>query len=183
MNKVIMSVVILWSKRIYERVRNKWDSKASSVKGRAETIEPTIAIIKDAIVATLEFSGDKAWITEYGSGHLMDLDNPYLSKYMNSGRYNWVRATEGNEFIGRAKGDKVYRPDGTVYESTGKAEGLRLEHPLGNTGQFPPYEAQEPLHIIQQEIEAAIVEIEQDIMEAIGQYMIAMIKQDVKIEL
>lgn len=141
-----------WATEVSWAIQNKWEG-SHGVEGNAEISVDVPYISSGNVVEYIRAQGDKAWILEYGSGHTLDESNPYLEDYKSSDRWNPARESDGNEFIGRAAGETVYVPDGTTYESTGRAEGMRLEHQMGNK---LPYKSQIPLHIIQEEIQKEI---------------------------
>jgi len=150
MNEQLAAVLLEWSNRIREQVMDKWATKGASIKGNAEAHEAILSVTFDGIVAKLGFSGQAAWIAEYGRGSLMDANNPYLDNYKSNSNYNPSRS--GLAISGRPAG--AYTDlDGTPYNSKGGKEGQVLE------GQSPRFEPSLPLHIISQEIESAIPEI------------------------
>jgi hypothetical protein len=171
-DQIIAERLIYLSEVICGRIRNEW---ALQVVQGVKTVDADVAIVTPGLVmSTILAHGDSAFIIEFGSGHLMETSpniegNPYLAEYMSSDRWNSARVADGNEFIGRAKGETVYRPDGTSYQSSGKAEGMRLEHALGN---LPAYQAQIPMHIIRNQIDFAMqLEIPKDLANATAQYV------------
>jgi len=148
----LSALVYQWAKEVSWTIQNKWEN-SQGVDGLAECSVDVPYISSGNVVEYIRAWGDKAWILEYGSGHTLDESNPYLEDYKSTDRWNPARASDGNEFVGRAAGEIVYVPDGTTYESTGKAEGMRLEHQMGNK---LPYKSQVPLHIVQEEIQKEI---------------------------
>lgn len=76
----------------------------------------------------------QAWIAEWGSGTLMDPNNPALSEYMSS-EY-WNPARRGLAITGRPAG--AYKGlDGEIHDShTGMLEGVNLEELSRNDPSF-----------------------------------------------
>jgi hypothetical protein len=148
----LSALVHQWATEVSWTIQNKWEG-SQGVDGLAECSVDVPYISSGNVVEYIRAWGDKAWILEYGSGHTLDESNPYLEDYKSTDRWNPARASDGNEFIGRTAGETVYVPDGTTYESTGRAEGMRLEHQMGNK---EPYESKVPLHIVHEYIEAEI---------------------------
>ena len=155
---IIAGVIAKHCKVIESRVKARWDGQ-SGIQGLEEIHSDLPTIIGTLVVAEITASGDAAWIKEFGSGHLLDESSPYFADYKNSDRWNPRRSADGNEFVGRSAGSTIYRPDGTTSTSTGRGEGLRLEHDIGKSGKYPAYKAFKPQHIIKEEITAAIPEL------------------------
>lgn len=162
LENIIAGKLIYWAGKIAQQVTDRW-----SVEGKHEIGVGDIVVNGKSVMVELIAKGDAAFIEEYGSGAFMETSlaqNPYIQDYMHSDRYNWLRAGRQNVFLGRKKGDTVYNPDGTTYQSTGKAEGLDLSNP--HFGQ-EYYESHLPLHTIRTEIEFTWPLILKDISTAI----------------
>jgi hypothetical protein len=186
-------VIDKWTRIICARVEAKWASH-SQIKGQKE-IDQFTAVVGNTIVGTIRASGMAAWIEEFGSGHLLDRDNPYLEAYKRSPMWNKEREYEGNEWVGREAGATVYRPDGSTDTSSGKAHvqvnrmnnasyredgasgqyGLHMEHDLNRSGNNPGYKAIEPMHVIKFEVEAAMPDMLEDIGNAVAQDILELI--------
>jgi len=168
--QIIAGVIKIHTDIICANVKNRWNSM-SAIIGKEEIYSGLPTIVGSIVIATINASGEAAFIKEFGSGHLIDTSSPYFAEYKNSDRWNPRRDNDGNEFVGRAKGETVYRPDGTTYQSTGKAEGLRLEHDIGKSGNYPGYKAFLPSHVIQEEIMKEIPELIMHIQQAVASYV------------
>ena len=137
-----------------ERISQKWSEVDQGIFTERD-ISVNISNDGDSVEVILEYRGMGAFILEYGSGSAMTVStasrlgnfgNPALSSYKYSDAYNTARSKHGHAFVGRAKGETVYTPDGGTYQSTGRLEGKNLE-------QFKnPYKPQLPMHIIETEI-------------------------------
>ena len=137
-----------------ERISQKWSEVDQGIFTERD-ISVNISNDCDSVEVVLEYRGMGAFILEYGSGSAMTVStssrlgnfgNPALPLYKYSDAYNPARSKHGHAFVGRAKGETVYTPDGGTYQSTGRLEGKNLE-------QFKnPYKPQLPMHIIETEI-------------------------------
>jgi hypothetical protein len=164
-NDAVVLIVNRWIQTICNRVKAEWGSK-QGLSGMQKDINGfVLPFVMNEIVGVIKASGYGAYIGEWGSGHSLDENNPYLNAYKGTDAWNSARNSNGNEFIGRAKGDKIYRPNGDIEESSGKAEGMRLEHKLSSG--YPAYKAFPAMHIIRQEITFAIPQIKAEIQTAI----------------
>ena len=152
----IAGIIALYTQIICERVKAKWGN-LSGIKGLEEIHSNLPVIVGSIITTTIDASGDAAFAKEYGTGHLLDQSSPYFSQYKQSDRWNPKRSADGNEFIGRAAGETVYSPDGSTHPSTGKAEGMRLEHELSSG--YPAYKAFAPSHVIRDEINQVLPDL------------------------
>lgn len=135
--------------------------------------EPVFTATPTTIRALLTYSGLAAWIAEYGSGSEMDTNSPYYHSYT----MNPSRRAKGNAFLGRGKGEVVYRPDGTTYISSGQAKGRNLEMPLGKLAPYIPQKAQ---HVIHQEIDMWVQEMVPELKQLVRKEIIARIKEGVR---
>ena len=146
---VIIGVLAKWCEAISSQVRDKWDNSHGA--SWQKEIHHDIVTLPNIIMGEIIASGAGAFIAEFGSGSLMENEqmNPYLSDYKGSDKWNPARSGADNGFLGREAGETVYRPDGSSYQSTGKAKGLHLEWNLGKNG---AYTATPPMHIIKQEV-------------------------------
>lgn len=180
-----------WADQIRYQVEEKWDSKILPENdGEREIHTDNLMESGGVISIQLISSGMAAWIAEYGSGHLMDTMNPYLREYMSSKYWNSEREHDGNEFVGRAMGDKVYGLNGEVdHISSGKLQGFRLEHATKSRSGgkiLEAYKAAPPMHIIQEEIEAtmplAIQSINRKVCDLVGRVAFATISANFKFE-
>jgi len=158
---IITARLAYWAQAICEQVINKW----GGYQGGQEILSETAAITPELIATEIIASGMGAWIMEFGSGSALDVGNPFFSNYISSDMWNAERAKNGNEFLGRKKGDKIYRPDGTIDISSGRAEGMRLEH------SFSGYEPELPRHIIRDEITFTMPLIQEDIISNVLEYI------------
>lgn len=156
MNELIALAIQTWLDTVKQRILDEWETN-SKITDMQKSIDTVVMPFANSLVSgKLSAMGYGAFISEYGSGHLIDTNSPYWEDYVESDAYNPARASDGNEFIGRADGDVIYRPDGTQDVSMGRAEGKRLEHQLGN---LAPYEAVPPSHKIQEVIDLALPEL------------------------
>lgn len=176
----IAEVLQRWSKVICERVKARW-GYITHLEGDPQMIASLPEIVGSTIAISLEGSGMKAWIAEFGSGSAMDTTNPYLDEYMSSPMWNRRRSKGDPSFRGRVAGDTVYKPDGTTYESSGKAAGLNLEWGLKYTGYETPFTPTAPMHIIRDEVTLALPEIEADIQVAMREHVLSILTMDIQI--
>jgi hypothetical protein len=170
----VTAIVNQWANGVVSTIQSKW-SNLSGIQGQANATADTPMVIYGNVVEYIRASGFKAFAVEYGIGHLIDTNSPYFEDYKNSDRWNPRREADGNEFIGRAKGETIYRPDGTTDISTGRAEGKRLEHALGN---LEAYVAQEPMHIIEENIQASLPDLYARLNEVIPQLIAEQLQID-----
>lgn len=159
---------------VNERIRNRLSAYQGSHEGFTDwqIHEPVVVINEKSVQAFLAYSGLAAWIAEYGSGSKMDRSNPYLSQY----NMNPARKSQGNAFVGRKYGDRVYRPDGTSYISLGNAVGRNLE-----TFYHTQYVPEPARHLIELEINAWVQEIVPEMRRLVQQEVIARIRTGVKL--
>lgn len=176
----IAGVVLLYTQIICDRVKAKWGNM-QGIEGVEEIHSNLPVIVSNIIEVTIDASGDAAFIKEYGSGHLLDPSSPYFSEYKKSDRWNPERSADGNEFIGRSSGETVYNPDGSTSISTGKAEGMRLEHELSPG--YPAYRAFSPTHVIEEEIKGILPDLRASIASAVNEEVQGILTMDVMLNL
>lgn len=177
MKQEISRIIALWTKTVCARVKNKWASM-SGIEGESEITASLPQVVGGMIFAEIVAKGGKAWIAEFGSGHLLDTSSPYFEEYKRSDRWNTRREADGNEFIGRAAGEIIYHPDGTTSVSAGRAEGMRLEHALGD---LPPLKAFTASHVIRDEVTAAIPEIVEAISKALAKDILKNLRLNINV--
>lgn len=170
----IAKVLKLHTDIICNRVRAKWGNMVGIV-GNAEIHSDFPKIVGSMVVASIEASGQKAWIAEFGSGSLSAprSENPYLGDYVSHGNFNRHRS-EGNMSIkGRDKGS-YYDLDGYKHESTGRSAGKDLELK-------PVYTVMYPAHVIQHEVTTELPEIIVHLQQVIEASVLAELTMDVQI--
>jgi hypothetical protein len=177
MEQKVAKIISFWTETICHRVENRWGNM-SGIEGIAEIHATLPKIVGSIITSEISAGGDKAWIAEYGSGHLLDESSPYFNDYKKSDRFNPARTADGNEFIGRKAGDIIFAPDGSEYASSGRAEGMRLEHPLG---ELPPYKAFAPTHVILEEVKKVLPSIAEDISQAVALELLQKIRLNINV--
>jgi hypothetical protein len=157
-----------------ERIRNRLLAYQGAHKGFTDmkVHDPIVEASPGMIHAFLSYSGLATWIAEYGSGSKMDTSNPYLGQY----KMNPARKSQGNAFVGRKKGETVYRPDGTSYKSLGQAVGKNLE-----TFYHTHYVPQPAQHLIQLEVNAWVQEIVPQMKELVQRDIVARIRDGVEL--
>lgn len=137
-----------------QRISQKWSEVDQGIF-TDRNIQVNYLSDSESIEVILEYGGMGAFIIEYGSGSAMvthtssklgSYGNPSYSSYIGSDAFNTDRLAKGNAFLGRAKGDTVYTPDGGTYTSTGGMKGINLEKHSN------PYKPQLPMGIIETEI-------------------------------
>lgn len=172
-NLVVAGRLEYWAGVICEQVNQRWSTRISPENdGEREIHHDNLATKGNIVSIDIIASGMAAFIAEYGSGHLIDVTSPYFAQYKSSEYWNGNREMDGNEFVGRAKGAIVHRIDGSTYASSGRAEGMRLEHDMGrgaSFGKYPAYTAALPMHIIKEEVAATMPLMEMDINECVTQ--------------
>jgi hypothetical protein len=162
---------------ICNRVTAKWGNMAA-IEGNAEIHCNFPKIVANAITATIEASGQKAWIAEFGRGSLMEDKgrNPYLQEYLSSTNVNqWRFHSSRMPIMGRSAGQ--YKDlDGNTRTSTGKMQGLDLERD-GD----PRFKPMLPSHIIEHEVTAEFPEIIAHIQRVVEAEVLAELTMDVQI--
>lgn len=158
---VIEGVLVFWSERICNRIKSRWASLG--IKGNAEVDSYILGNVKGMVASRIFGSGQKAWIAEFGSGSRMDTNNPYLEKYLRSPEFNqWRLHSSRMPIMGRSAGE--YKDiDGVEHSSSGKLAGFDLER----DGK-PEFQPQEPMHVMQEEVTAALPEISESLSAAIS---------------
>ena len=176
-NEAVYKKLIQWTAVLVERIKSEWGNR-SNISDWEKDIDFYVSpMVGNVMRSHLSAGGLGAWIAEYGSGSLMDRNNPYYADYIKSDNFNKERLNRDDAFIGRKAGDIVYSPDGTSYKSTGNAEGLNLEK-----GKMfkDNYVASPPMHIIEQEVRNAMPEIMIDINETARSAIVTYIMGGVK---
>jgi hypothetical protein len=160
LESAVEGVLIFWSDRICNRIRSRWDSLG--IPGKSEADFYPLSIVQGIVASRISGWGQRAYIAEFGSGSLMDKNNPYLEKYLQSPEFNqWRLHSSRMPIMGRSAGE--YQDlDGRTEVSTGKMQGLDLER----DGK-PQWQPHEPMHNMEQEIDAALPEIMESITQAI----------------
>lgn len=158
----IRIIINTWSKIICERVKLKWGN-ARGVQGNAE-INYSISVATSSLISSSIFSGGmKAWILEKGSGSLIDRDNEDLMSYINSDLWNKYRSNNDYKITGRDAGD--YKDiDGNTQISSGALAGRIIESSRPSSN----FKAILPMHIIQTEIDHCLIEIQEEVMNAVS---------------
>ena len=183
MEQVIKDVLIEMGKRINRRVVKRWRA-LNNIQGEAYANEPTFEKeIRSAIVMTLSYGGQKAWVAEFGRGSLMekDDDNPFIKRYKRSTLFNKARLTPLNSktkvmSIVSRKPNSTYKDlDGNTHTATDKfpKAGFNLEY-WAETGKAPHrkhFKPSPPLYIIATEIKMALPEIKTELQKAIRQHI------------
>ena len=175
LNRAISQVVWLWAKNVSIAVQTRWGAY-SSVEGEAKIDVPTPVLSDTAVVAYIYAKGFKAFALEYGTGSYMDRTSIYLEDYKKSDRWNDKRTDYA--FRGRQKGETVIRPDGTTYESSGRLAGRNLE--IKQFG-LPPFQAQQALHIITEEIYKAMDDLEIAVSQVVSDFVLENMKIDMEV--
>lgn len=160
-------------KSLTERIKQRWATTDKGIYTEHTVTVSRATEIGEGVTCTLLANGMGAFILEYGSGSQMTIGNsseigshgnPYVDSYLSSNEYNQKRTSRGFAILGRARGDKVYHPDGSVTTSTGSLYGYNLEKGSTITKVKRPlddFNPQMPLHIIEEEMLAAIPELEE----------------------
>lgn len=164
-----MATLYQYSEAIVRRVQGRYSY--INIPGNAD-INFTTVITLDKIISKINASGMKAQILEYGKGSLMDKDNPYLSEYMQSDMWNPDRREQ--YITGRPRG-WYKNADGQLMYSDGRARGRLLER-IGR----PEFMPQEAMHIIENEIDAILPEIEEAIANTVAKAIADMVTKDME---
>ena len=139
MNKEIVKKLLeSYGNRICLDVKQTW-SNLPSIDGNANISFKVIKNDNELTIGTIEATGQKAWIAEYGKGSLMASEayNPYLERYKKNPR-RWNSIRKGNFVTGRVTG-KYKDLDNNQYDSGGRWAGRSLEH---------YYKPSEPYYVI-----------------------------------
>lgn len=164
-----------WLNVLTVRVQNKWQEydKGEYTEHYAET--GATVTRRGKMFCAAVFSGLGAYILEYGSGTEMTLStvdeigqfgNPDLESYLMSSGFNKMREARGYTILGRKKGDKIHRPNGSDYYSSGNYENLDLQRASTikkAKHQLEDYIPQQALHIIENEFIAMIPEMDEEL--------------------
>lgn len=178
LSTAISEVLAIHTEIICKRVKSRWNSQ--SIQGRAEIHNDLPKIVGGLVIATIEASGQKAMISEFGRGSLMDTsaDNPYLNEYLRSPQFNqWRFHSSRMPIMGRSPGEYTDL-DGNTQVSTGKMQGLDLER--DGDPRFQPLKGQ---HIIHEEILAEIHEIIVHIQLAVQDYALRELTMNIQVYL
>lgn len=174
----IASVIKVHTDIICNNVRNRWNSQ--SIQGNAEIHADFPKIVTPLVIATIEASGGKAWVSEYGRGSLMDDSgkNPYLNEYLRSPQFNqWRLHSSRMPIMGRSAGEYIDL-DGGTHVSSGKMQGLDLER--DGDPRFQPLKGQ---YVIHEEIIKEIPELILHIQKAVADYAISQLTMSLQIYL
>lgn len=169
---------------LYERVRDKWKAFDKGIFTDHYTIDNELQKNGNTYIKVLEFGGVGAWNLEYGTGSRMvssgafPSGNPWLSEYFGAEYWNTNRAYHSNHFLGRAKGDKIFRPDGTVDESTGKNKGKDLSKVYVDGD--PLFIEQEPMMIISTETGLWVEELKEALKDNLASAVLKEITKDIE---
>lgn len=176
MDREVLGVLAKWGNIINDRVENRWAS-INGIEGNANTKKPQLSSDKITQTLILVFSGQKAWIAEFGSGSLMETDtkkNKYLARYISGRNFNKYRLNMGKYLGIKSRARGVYRDlDDNIHITTGGTPGYDLEFHGSLKGKYQP---KRPMYIIQEEIKAAIPEIKEDISAALKSHVLKSIK-------
>ena len=101
------------------------DSKTSSeIGGLSQKPEVFIALNREVERVSIDIRSNIAFILDnYGTGSLMSMDNPGLSRYKSSGLWNPLRT--GKNIVGRKAG--TYTNITGEHETSGRYAGVNLE--------------------------------------------------------
>lgn len=139
----IKKIIRQYCKVAVVQVRSQWSKyNEPNITGAANIDYEINDTVKWRISAEIMYSGQKAFLLEYGKGSLMDRANPAFAWYTSrsNGLYNRLRDSS-QRIVGRPRGR--YRDlDGHERFSSGAAAGRILE------GKRPQYAASPPRHIV-----------------------------------
>lgn len=176
-NDAVYKRLIQWTAVLVERIKSEWGNRGNISDWEKDIDFYVSPMVGNVMRSHLSAGGLGAWIAEYGSGSLIDKNSPYYESYINSDNYNRLRESNNGSFTGRDIGETVYSPDGTSYQSTGRAKGLNLE----SGSKFKEsYIASPPMHIIEQEVRNAMPEIMIDINETARSAIVTYITGGIK---
>ena len=94
-------------------MHNEWNK--ANIHGNATVNFAITADTPTVVTGEYRASGQKAWIAEFGSGSLLDSDNPGLWAYSNSSVFN----KEREDFEIRTRTGEYTDLDGVVHEGSG----------------------------------------------------------------
>ena len=169
----IAAVVAMYIQIICERVKAKWGNM-QGIQGKAEIYAGLPSIIGPLISQTIDASGQRAWIAEFGSGSTMDTTSPYYSAYRSNSNFNPARRSD-NAITGRPAGEYLDL-DGNVHVSSGANEGRDLEAK-------PVYTYMIPMHIIEYEIREVLPDLRAAIAIAVQDEVRRVMTMEVRLNL
>ena len=143
---MIADVVQRYAQGFKGDIVGEWD-KITDIEGNAELSFVITTNTPTLVIGEYRASGQKAWIAEYGSGSLLDSDNPGLMAYSNSSSFN----KEREDFEIRTRKGEYTDLDGVVHEGSGigGTHGLNAEK-LGNHSVTP----HPPRHVMKEALGA-----------------------------
>jgi len=172
---VVAQVLAEHTRIICRNVEAEWENM-QGITGKAEMHSDLPVIIGNFVTATLDASGQKAWITEFGSGSKMDRESPYITAYLESEHFNqWRLHSSRMPIMGRSEGEYLDL-DGNVQYSSGRMQGLDLER--DGKARFQPFS---PIHLIQRAIKLETPAIIIHIKTAVAEYMVQKLTMDILI--
>lgn len=175
LNVIISEVLRIHCDIINRNIVAKWNNMRG-IHGEARADPALIEVIGTTVMATMNFSGQKAWIAEWGSGSLADTsDNPYIDEYVSSGNFNHHRSKGDMSIRGRDAGSYTDL-DGNPQTSNGHNAGKDLELK-------PVYPVMYPTHLVRDEVLQELPDIIAHIQRATAEYIAAQLTMDVQIYL
>lgn len=168
------------AQRDCKEIKKQWNDQ-KKIQGNAE-IKYDIVPTDNGTKIAFKGSGQKAWISEFGKGSLMDRENenPYLKDYKNSSQWNPKRNRNGYSVRGRPEGSYTDL-DGNKQESSGKAAkgsyGLNLEKGLKPHTDDAKYEPIKGEHIMRNVILNSDTGIHQMMEVKLGDILIKSVKE------
>lgn len=141
----IADVMKAYSLGFMNDMHNEWNK--ANIHGNAMVNFAITADTPTVVTGEYRASGQKAWIAEFGSGSLLDSDNPGLMAYSNSSVFN----KEREDFEIRTRTGEYTDLDGVVHEGSGigGVHGLNAEK-LGNRSVTP----HPPRHVMKEALGA-----------------------------
>lgn len=130
-------------KRHAENIRREWDGRIDDIPGEAHLSLIENNVGKGARSVTYKAWGQRAWIDEFGSGSLMDKENPYLPAYKSS-KY-WNKEREDTEIRTRHRQVPGLEFDGHKFgyldldDNPHRGSGIGMPHGINietSTGRF-----------------------------------------------
>jgi hypothetical protein len=173
----VATIVKQWCLEVAQRIEHKWGTH-NSISGNAQ-VDTNVTVLGKVVLGTILGKGQKVFICEFGKGSLMErslADNPYLADYIDSSLWNPYRT--GVSVRGRAEGTYVDL-DGNAHESSGTMKGLNLEKDIGQYDEF--FAPVEPMHIMQEEIEASYDDLMIRVQEAVDDYITRYFSMELKL--
>ena len=162
----IADVMKAYSLGFMNDMHNEWNK--AHIHGNATVNFAITADTPTVVTGEYRASGQKAWIAEFGSGSLLDSDNPGLMAYSNSSVFN----KEREDFEIRTRTGEYTDLDGVVHEGSGigGVHGLNAEK-MGNRSVTP----QLPRHVMKEALGAGDApepvrakNMKQEILNAVG---------------